>query len=407
MEMKKILGLLLVALIGFAVTAGGASAGTLALTADQATANAAALNQTAIAAYYYPAEAVGSATVTAPIQLNFSGAAGTTNMPAAVLNVGGAVVKSITYKPTTNLPSGTRVIFTLTNGKWKDATYYLLKQVGADFDGVTVASADSITNNVLTFIVGSTAIDAGTIMLLSSAQDATQADTAMDGVNPIITMDAALATAGTGVTVAVTECYDSVGPIVGGLAGAKTLVTSYQQFAWTRVEGSDDINVESPDLRKKFLLSAVTPLTPGSLKLEDSQAAVDVDPVLAGNQVANFGINLSVASLATLDYSVTGAQLLKLVATTGLKFNMDNGGVTLKNFTRVSDTSATLSIATDDSALWYNGTADTLIFTVLGTVTLDTQSFNATALLNFTDNAKYNDVALGSGSVMVWGINGW
>jgi hypothetical protein len=400
----RYLKILLLSFVVIGLMVGPASAGTLALTADQQT-TAASLNQTAIDPTYYPAEAV----VPSTIKILFTTGVVDATMPGAVALVGGAVPKSITYSSTTNLPSGTRIVFTIANGKWlTTAAYYLIKDEGpADFDGVTVASADSVTATVLTFIVGSTPIDAGTVMILSTSQDIANAGTRTAVVNPVITMDAGLATAGTRVTVAVTECYDSVGPIAGGIASAIPIVGSYQQFAWTRVAGAGTINVQSPDLRRTFLASALSPATPGTLKLADNQAPGDVDTGLAGNQVANFAVTLFTAALATYDYVITGAQLNKLAAVNGLVLDMDNGNANDKAFTIVSDTSATLSIATNDNVGWYSAVAEDVDFTVTGAVTLDVQTFTVVALLNFADNTKYNDVALASGNIMVWTINGY
>ena len=398
--MKKIFSMFFAAFFAVAMMAGGALAGTLHLTVDQNTAGGAAAATTAVEPGYYPAEAV----VAGDDEIDFNTAAVTASMPGAVVATG-AALRTIAYVPTTDLPSGTRIVLTLTNATWVSTDLYLLSDEGAmDFDGVTVASTDSMVGGVATFIVGSTPVNAGDILILSASQDGVD-DGARDGSNPAIALDAALATALTKVTVAATECYDAVGPIAGGLAGAINIFGSYQQFGFTVAAGTATINVESPDFRTTFLASAV--LSTGNIHIEDHQADADVDAPLAANQVSFFAINLNTPSLATIDYTVTGGQLNKLASPNGLVLDMDAADANDQAFTIVGDASATLSVATNDNAAWYNGAPENLDFTVNGTDTLDTQTFAIAGSLNFSDDTSYNDVSLDSTTVMSWGINGY
>ena len=398
--MKKLFSMFFAAFFAVAMMAGGALAGTLHLTGDQNTAGGAAAATTAAEPGYYPAEAV----VGGDDEIDFNSDMVTLSMPGAVVATGTAL-RTIAYVPTTDLPSGTRIVLTLTNATWVSTDLYLLSDEGAaDFDGVTVASTDSMVGGVATFIVGSTPVNAGDILILSASQDGVD-DGARDGSNPAIALDAALATALTKVTAAVTECYDAVGAIDGGLAGAVNIFGSYQQFDFTVAAGTATINVESPDFRTTFLASVV--LSTGNIHIEDHQGDADVDALLADPQVSFFAIDLNTASLATIDYTVTGGQLNKLVSPNGLVLDMDGLNGNDQAFTIVDDASATLSVATDDNAAWYNAGVENLDFTVNGTDTLDTQTFAIAGSLNFSDNTSYNDLALGSTTIMNWGINGY
>jgi hypothetical protein len=387
---KKLVLTALTVCVLFAMT-GWAFAGTLHLTASQVSpSGGAALTNTASTKIAYPYEGAKGGDDVISFDTGLL-----TGAPAAV-STQGTVKRSIVYIPTTDLPSGTRIVWTLTGATWGDTKYYLMKDTSAtNFDGVTVASTDSLSGGVATFVVGSTPVNAGTLLILSVSQD-TVANTSRDGSNAKVAINV---TATGDATVAVTQCYDAVGAIAGGLASAINIINVYQEFSHAVTAKTATIDVESPALRKKFTVVA------GSSTATTSWFGTNWTDAKGTNE---FFVNLNTASLANFTYTLTGGQLTKLIATSGLQLTDAAGAATAKNFTIGSATSGTLSFASNDHANWYNGTADTITFTVDGTTnTLDTQAFNLATTLTFSDTTSYNSVSNTATLAETWDINGW
>jgi hypothetical protein len=394
--MKKLLGCLGALLLLFSM-AGAASAGVLYLTPSQVDGVEAAISidPTALPVYY-PGEAIKGNNDFIDFNLNDR----TANMPAAVvLKPGSVITRTIVYKPTTDLPSGTRIVFTLTNGVFGDSKLYLLANANpaGPYDGITYASSDVISQGTATFIVGNFPIPANTLLIMSASQD-TNINGLMDATNIRVAMTTAAV--GQQVSLAATQCFDAVGPIVGGLASAINLILNYQQFAFQVVPGFAVINVEAPSLRRMFLCYAEGCDTEsyGNVTLYDQQGSVG----------DGFIIDLNLlGSNATIQYTVTGGQLLKLN-----RLYLEDGEYDVtRNFTINSDSQATISFAAnsdpqDGQFPWYDQYADYLIFRVNGTSVLSPQTFNISGGLNLP-STDYNSDTLASTLVMTWGINGW
>lgn len=343
---------------------------------------------------FYPSAAVKGDNDT----IDFTGAPST--VPPAVVQVNPST-NLITYTPSIELPSSTRIVFTLTNGKFADAKIHLLTA------GLTsVASTDTITATATgaeaTFIVGNASIPANTALTLSS-------DPGVQ-TNIKVTMLSPLAVAGAKVTLQVTKCFDVIGPISGGLTAAVTLIESYQQLAFFVQAGTATIDVEPDSFRRLFL--------PGqyvvSPALNQSFGYVTfVDQYFAGTLTITPTFVLALAqptAVANLNYEVTGGQLLKLT-----KLFLQAGcNPPTQDFKIDSDTEATATFAVSNNPpFWFdapganNICGDTLNFLVNGTDTLSPQTFYIEGKLDFVDDTLYTDVVLSSQVIMTWDINAW
>jgi hypothetical protein len=396
--MKKLFGCVGALLLIF-IAVGSASAGNLYLTANQM-GGTAVLSTETVAGVYYPGEAVKGNNDYIDFNVNDK----TAGMPAAVvLRPGAVVTRSIVYKPTTDLPSGTRIVFTLTNGLFADSKMYLMKDVNPDPatpnpNGDSLAASDAISGGTATFIVGNQPVPANTLLIMSTQQD-TEDNNTRQGANIRVIMTSA--TAGVQVLLSVTQCFDAVGPIAGGLASGIPLIENYTQFTFDVEPGYAVINVEADSFRTRFLCAyngcdsySYAP----SVTLTDQQ----------NNYGAAFAIDLNYSSaLANIQYAVTGNQLQKLDDL----YLYDTCQGFQKFFTIASNTTANVSFAANsdynnNQGPWYNSCTDALYFIVDGSV-LNPQTFNISGALNFANDTDYNDVNLTSRLVMTWDINGW
>ena len=334
----------------------------------------------------------------------------TTTAPAGSIVAGTAQESFLTYSPSTDLPSGTRLVFTVTNAEWDtSAAYTLIDNAGAvDADpavGVVVATSDSTVSGTLTFIVGNTPVTSGSKLVVSQATVAPAA-----GVTFNLTTDA-LATAGAACTVAVTEAYDSVGNIAGGLASAKTFVKSYQQFTAAVVAaGSSVIDVQQPSLRTNFVVDATAPATTlttskSTVSVTDHGADADIDASIVGNQTATHKIDLDNAALATLDYNIAAASSISGIASAQIETDAP-ASATAYTLNSVANT-LTASIATDVDTDFYNGVADTNTITIDGTTEMSPESFTQSIALTFLTNQLNSETLLAPTAVDDWQINGY
>ena len=333
----------------------------------------------------------------------------TTSAPAGatIPIVANAQTSYLTYVPSTDLPSGTRLVFTVTNAEWNTAAAYTLINGAGAAGGAVVATSDSTAAGELTFIVGNTAVPSGAKLVVSQAAAAPST-----GVSFNLTTDA-LATAGAACTVSVTEAYDAVGAIAGGLAPAKTFVKSYQQFTAAIVAaGSSVIDVQQPSLRTNFVADATAPATTlttstSTVTVTDHSGDADIDASIAGNQTATHMVDLSVASLATLDYQITAATSIDGIASGS--FTTDGGvaGSTTAMTLDAAAKSLSTSIATSTDVDLYSGLADTNTITIDGTTEMSPESFTESIALTFLTTQLNSQALLAATAVDDWQINGY
>ena len=366
--MKKISGLLIVAMISFTLMTDAASAGNIALSAG--------------GGLSYPAEAAKSGAVA--LDLNTGGLSGA---PSAVIaNCGSINPATITYQTTSDLPSSARIVFHLSNGTWTQGIRYYLLDTGS---GLTMAASDVVSGPDITFIIGNQIIAANETVYLSTTEG-------LPPTSPTIFMNSSMATAGTNLTLGVPRCYDAVGTIQGCVASAFNLVGSYQQFTWSVTPQTKFIDINPPSLRRDFV-----PHT------------VDRDTVRAGLGLINHAYDAcytwrislnSVPGTATIDYILNnnnGGQLNKLDIL--VIHNNDDHDFTINS----AGTQATLSVPAEDDWGLHNPYIDTLIMTVNGVDVLNPDTFYIIASLNFADKTKYSDVNLDSTLIITWDMHGW
>ena len=371
--MKKISRVLIVAMLAFTLMAGAAFAGSIAITGPLA----------------YPGEAAKFATIT--LDLSTGLLAG---QPDAVIsNCGADGTEEIDYTTTSDLPSSARVVFHIANGKWQTGVKYFLLDINNGF--VTLAGSDVVTASDITFIIGNQVIPANTVMALSTTEVAV--------TSPVINIGGNIA--GTALTIGVPQCFDAVGPIVGGTAPPVTLITFFQQFSWQLEARTKTIDVNSPSLRTEFLPWNGPGSGGGNFH---ARAPLGLINSAYGNCNDTWRISLnSGEGIATLRYTLddAGGQLNKLE---DLFILTEVNNITEYDFTvNSAGTQATLAIAADENYALHDTNIDTLVQSLTGEVKLNPDTFKITATLDFTNDNLYADVSLAQTTIIIWDINGW
>ena len=389
--MKKILGLLIVAMLAFTVMAGVASAGTLTYTGS-------------VVGYPYEASACS-------VTLNLNNGA-LTNAPTAYLAQqyasGGGLIQ---YVPTVDLPSGTRIIFTLTNATFADTKYYLLYDSNVLLPEAATTDGTVLGTNTATFVVGLQPIPANTILDLSTGTGGITNPSIVFAATTVPTWGGSCA----GVTLAINTCYDSVGPLASCLAPAINLVCIYKQFSFQTVPydytqipvtATIDVSPSDPaDARKEFCTSEE-----GCPEHNGGHSTVRAFVGLLNEGIYNYTWRISIEGAPTgsvgLSYTINGAQMNKLSV-----LNMQDGyeGYTVPFLPANNDTSRTATLPTSGSGtwVWHDTHQDYVVMTVDGTDILNPQSFNLSAALDFKGAACMNNVTFAASPAIIWNINGW
>jgi len=398
--MKKISGLLIVAIIAFTImTVGAASAA--APTSGALTFSAGTLT--------YPYEAAACC-VKVGLSTGSLNANGYNGPPPGV--VGGFGGGLITFTPWVDLPSSTRIIFTLTNATFGDVKYWLLDS--GNISGATglpeAATTDTVSGSVATFVVGLHPIPAGSILYFSTSNCCSPNSPSFTFCN---------ATVGTTVTLKVTQCYDDPGApeassLTSCISNGVSILSIYQEYAFQVnpndpnigppvVATIDDNPRDASEGREQFCLP-----NEGCPDHNGGKHTVRA-PVGLINQIyrSPYTWRLSLADMpadsASIDWTLMGAQFSKLAE---LYLKDGNHGNTA-NFSINSDTNATLSIWNQGPYEFHDTHIDKLVMEVDGTSILGPQDFLITGALNFYSQACFNNVSLSPTKVITWDINAW
>jgi len=399
-RMRKLLKVTTTALMLGGVLASGAVAGTLNLVDDTDL-------KTSKQPLYLPVEAIkGNDDVVSLDDTAQSQIAGVTpGAGSVIITSAGTTTAAIIYTPSTDLPSGTRLVFELQNGEWGDNEYYLINKD----DESIVATTDAVNGNQLVFIVGNSQVPAGTQLVLSAAQP--NGDGVLDPAevkSPKIKVYESFATSG--VTVGVTQAYDSVGTIYGGLADPITIIKPYQQFVATVTKATATIDVNEPSYRKNFVdetaVGGDTTLTTTTAKIniinKCDVADLDGDGTDDTSYCIDLDTNANVANISMVikaESSMVGVASIELIGDDGTK---EPATIDVTNGT------ATINVdASTGGGVFINGVKDDVKLTLTGEDILYPQDFKVDLNLDFASDTTYNDDSLIAGDVIYeWNING-
>ena len=343
-----------------------------------------------------------------------------TNAPTAYLTQqnpwGGGIIH---FVPTVDLPSGTRIVFTLTNATFGDAKYWLLDTgnisgaVGLPESATTDGTV--LNTNTATFVVGLAPIPANTILDFSV--------TVGTVTNPSIVFAATtVPTWGgnppncAGASLQVNTCYDSNGALASCLTNPVNLVCIYKQFSfqttpydYTQIPVTATIDVSPADpamARKEFCTS-----DEGCPEHNGGHTGVRAFVGLLNNgydtvETWRVSIEGSPAGSVGLSYTINGAQMNKLSV---LNMQDGNDGDTIPFLPATNDTSRTATLPTSGSGtwVWHDTTQDYVVMKVDGTDILNPQTFNLSAVLDFKGAACMNNVSFSATPAIIWNINGW
>jgi hypothetical protein len=389
MEMKKILGLLLVALIGFAMMAGGACASTL----DIATAGAVALDADADAASTGP-YVVGSEWL--------AGQAGVVDVDlgSAIPTPGGvaAVRSDILYTPSIALGVNSTIVITVTNGAIAPSAIYGLYRV-AGVAGQVASLVDFTANAAGNYTSMTFKMTVATILndVLALTKDGL---VPAAGNRPVLRFTNAQLVAGN-MTLQVTAAYDDTSlPLVAPTTAAEVVAKETAQLSakvryltgagvYADGNATSVINVEAtPVARSKFVVEGAqdTPTT------TTSTAAILVSAATVNNGivVANAAYTITFTGDQTAIKATTGVQLSDGAATSFIR------GV---GQWTVSSTFAAHDLVTPGS--------NDITITVDGTTIINTASYSVTLLIDPAEAGVANQTSLSSATAFVWTVNGW
>jgi len=378
--MKKISGVLIVAMIAFTLMTGAAFAGNITTSLGPGT------------TLGYPGEAAVSATIKIDLDTG-----DLVNAPAGVIFncVNGPTPVQIIYQTTSDLPSSARIVFHLANGSWPNVKLYLLNNDSGNFE--TMAGTDVISASDATFIIGNQLIPANMTLVLSTTEFSGGGPN-----NPAIIIGGAAT--GSYVTLGVPQCFDAVGTIQGCLAPAVALVHIYQQFSWQSTQITKTIDVNPPSFRTNFL-----PWN-GGIGGGPFHARAPLGLINAAynncGDTWRLSLNKAGSNIATFRYTVddAGGQLNKLEELSVMTEDDD----TYYDFTvNSAGTQATLAIPADDNYRLHDSYVDRLVQSLTGEDKLNPDSFSVTATLDFANDNLYRDVSLNSTKIIIWDINGW
>ena len=291
--------------------------------------------------------------------------------------VGGFPGGTITFEPWVDLPSSTRIVFTLTNATFGEGKYWLLDS--GNISGATglpeAATTDTVSSNVATFVVGLHPIPAGSVLYFSTANCCSPNSPSFQICSPAV---------GTNVSLAVTQCYDDPGaPVASSLTSCVSnsinILSIYQEFVFQ--VNPNDTNIGPPVVA--MIDDNPTDRAEGrELFCLPEEGCPDHNggyytagaPVGLINQIyrSSYTWRLSLADMpdnsAFINWTFTGAQLTKLDRLWLAAAREDRHPRYTKNFTINSDMNATLSIANQDQPEWHDTHIDMLNMEVDGTL---------------------------------------